>query len=596
MATVENKDKVLTTDHVSKIFGKGGTADWHAQIWKACQDKQITKVLRLAAFLAQVKVESGSLAFVVENLNYSASGLLNTFPKYFDQTSAAAYARQPEKIANRVYGSRMGNGNEASGDGWKYRGRGLIQLTGKDNYTKLTQLGVSCLGDNSSYLETKEGAARSAAAFWGMRGLNELADRGDFTEITRRVNGGMKAAAERQAAYELAIRVLTDLSDTTPLDTTPVDPSIPPDPAVKTVTVTPSKTEDPSECHTPQASQMKITEPIVSGQAVYPWNQPFESRSGHLIEIDDTPGVERLHWYHRTGTYTEMQPEGDHVTKSVRDSYHFVNQNYKIDVKGDAVKRVTGQDYRKVEGDSVVVVNGTISYECPNYVQFNTPTVNMQDTLNVPIINVQMIHARPGSRGLGTVMDLKSRDAVHADWADAADYAVVASMLGGGSINRNPSAIIGGTWAGSNYTPDPNGFIPYVSQYMFSRLAIDVEDGTHDMNEDVIGDKISGVSGDVKKKINGDFHTDVGQDIKTRSAGIHDIEAGETITIKSDDRIFLEAKNGVALASGLMFKPIESMNQLPVPNASNEGMCIVFFNGKRLTTAYSNGSSWEIGE
>ena len=120
----------------------------------------------VAMFIAQIGHESINLSAVVENLNYSASGLLKTFSKYFTPETAAKYANKPEMIANRVYANRMGNGDEASGDGWRYRGRGLIQLTGKNNYS-IMQLkdGIPCL-DAPSILETPEYAVRSACWYW----------------------------------------------------------------------------------------------------------------------------------------------------------------------------------------------------------------------------------------------------------------------------------------------------------------------------------------------------------------------------------------------------------------------------------------------
>ena len=148
--------------------------------------------LRIVHFLAQVFHESGNLKYMEENLNYSASGLLKTFPKYFTKATASAYARKPEKIANRVYADRMGNGNEASGDGWKFRGRGLIQLTGKDNY-KAYARSKHCVGDlmgHPEWLCKYPGALKSAMWYWQEHGLNELADRDNVEAVTRKVNGG----------------------------------------------------------------------------------------------------------------------------------------------------------------------------------------------------------------------------------------------------------------------------------------------------------------------------------------------------------------------------------------------------------------------
>ena len=150
-------------------------------------------------FLAQVGHESGGLRYKAENLNYSAEALTRVFGKYFDRNRAARYARNPRLIASRVYANRMGNGNELSQDGWKYRGRGLIQLTGHDNYAAFARAMGMTINEAVAYLETDAGAAMSAAWYWSERGLNELADAGEFTAITRKINGGLNGAADREA-------------------------------------------------------------------------------------------------------------------------------------------------------------------------------------------------------------------------------------------------------------------------------------------------------------------------------------------------------------------------------------------------------------
>lgn len=163
---------------------------------------------RNAAFFAQTAHESGEYTATTENLNYSASALLATFHTHFDATTAAQYARQPEKIANRVYGNRMGNGDEASGEGWKFRGRGFIQLTGKDNYTKCgSALGVDLL-TTPEYLSTLTGAMRSALWYWATNNLNHWADLGDMTTITKVINGGTIGLTDRQMLYKRALLIL----------------------------------------------------------------------------------------------------------------------------------------------------------------------------------------------------------------------------------------------------------------------------------------------------------------------------------------------------------------------------------------------------
>ena len=162
---------------------------------------QIDSPLRLAHFLAQCGHESGGFKIAAENLNYSAKGLNGIFKKYFPTLDAAlAYERKPEKIANKVYASRMGNGAEASGDGFKFRGRGFIQLTGRDNYTAFGKsIGVD-IANNPDLVGT-EYKLLSAAWFWSKNGLNKLADGGAsdsvVTSITKRVNGGTIGLADR---------------------------------------------------------------------------------------------------------------------------------------------------------------------------------------------------------------------------------------------------------------------------------------------------------------------------------------------------------------------------------------------------------------
>jgi len=147
----------------------------------------LSSPLRLAHFLAQTAHESGGFRLIEENLNYSADGLNKIFPKYFIKAGrdAQAYHRQPEKIANVVYASRMGNGDTASGEGYKFRGRGLIQLTGKSNYNGFaTDSGIT-IDEAVAYLSTPEGAVESAAWFWNKNGLNALADKDDVTAVDK---------------------------------------------------------------------------------------------------------------------------------------------------------------------------------------------------------------------------------------------------------------------------------------------------------------------------------------------------------------------------------------------------------------------------
>ena len=172
-----------------------------AQIPETAAKFNITNTLRLAHFLAQCGHESGGFKAVSENLNYSAKGLRGTFGKYFPTDAlAVAYERKPEKIANRVYSSRMGNGDEASGEGWKYRGRGYIQLTGKSNYSKFDGTVGDDITGNPDLVATKYPLA-SAAFFFNSNSLWTICDKGaddaTVTAVTKRVNGGTIGLADR---------------------------------------------------------------------------------------------------------------------------------------------------------------------------------------------------------------------------------------------------------------------------------------------------------------------------------------------------------------------------------------------------------------
>lgn len=175
----------------------------------AMEWQKITAGERAAMFLANVIHESGELTRIEENLHYSATRLQQVWPNRFPSAVfALEYANRPEAIASLVYANRMGNGNEASKDGWKYRGRGLIQLTGKTNYAAFS---ADCFGDNRAVddpdlLLEATWAASSAAWFWGSRQLNKTADNHDFNSVVKRINGGLIGMADRRAYYERACK------------------------------------------------------------------------------------------------------------------------------------------------------------------------------------------------------------------------------------------------------------------------------------------------------------------------------------------------------------------------------------------------------
>jgi putative chitinase len=181
---------------------------WCIPLRYTCSNFDINTPERVAGFLAQVGHESGGLRFTVENLNYRADALTRVWPSRFPPGVAESYAMQPERIANRAYADRMGNGDEASGEGWAYRGRGLIQLTGKDAYAAF-----SLAADNNALLEPDlvaevELAALSAGWFWSSNGLNALADAKDIVGMTKRINGGTNGLDDRQMRYSRLISCL----------------------------------------------------------------------------------------------------------------------------------------------------------------------------------------------------------------------------------------------------------------------------------------------------------------------------------------------------------------------------------------------------
>lgn len=177
------------------------------QIPQIMEKFSLNSPIRLAHFLSQCAHESGNFKAVTENLNYGAKGLRATFGKYFkDDVIAKTYERKPEKIANRVYGSRMGNGDEASGDGWKFRGRGYIQLTGKDNYSQFDKVVEDDILANPDLVATKY-PLMSAAFFFEKNNLWKICDGGadkeDVIALTKRINGGTHGLEDRLAKFNL---------------------------------------------------------------------------------------------------------------------------------------------------------------------------------------------------------------------------------------------------------------------------------------------------------------------------------------------------------------------------------------------------------
>jgi putative chitinase len=200
----------FTKEKLAQIIpGNPNLDHWYESLCEILPDYDINTVQRVSAFLAQCAHESGGFRAIKENLNYKAESLCKVWPRYFPSIDVARqYAQQPEKIANRAYANRMGNGTEESGDGWKFCGRGLIQLTGKDNYSRYAASTEQTLDEASEHLTTFEGCVQSAAWFWEANNLNQFADSGDILTMTKRINGGTLGLEDRQKHYAHAIQVL----------------------------------------------------------------------------------------------------------------------------------------------------------------------------------------------------------------------------------------------------------------------------------------------------------------------------------------------------------------------------------------------------
>ena len=203
----------LTLQQLKELLPRNPYVEhWHRALAQLLPDYDINTPQRIAAFVAQCAHESGGFTALKENLNYKAVTLRKIFPKYFpDDAIANHYASLPNKqeaIANKVYASRMGNGDEASGDGYRYCGRGLIQLTGKNNYQAFADSLEMNVEDVPEYLATFEGAAQSACWFWESNNLNQWADKGDILTLTKRINGGTIGLDDRIKHYQHALHVL----------------------------------------------------------------------------------------------------------------------------------------------------------------------------------------------------------------------------------------------------------------------------------------------------------------------------------------------------------------------------------------------------
>lgn len=203
---------MITREQLAACIPGHNIDAWYDMIVQYMEKFEINTPNRMAAFLAQCGHESGDLREIQENLFYSAKGLRGVFPHYFPTDEMALeYQKQPEKIANRVYGNRMGNGPEESGDGYRYHGRGLIQLTGKDNYRQCSQdvFGDDRLVENPDMLAEPEGAVASACWYWTKHHCNAAADAGDIVHLTKLINGGTIGLDDRTKRTHHCYAVIT---------------------------------------------------------------------------------------------------------------------------------------------------------------------------------------------------------------------------------------------------------------------------------------------------------------------------------------------------------------------------------------------------
>ena len=197
-------------DQLQQIIGNNRyIQQWFDSLTKLLPNYDITSNERIAAFLAECCEESINFTAVSENLNYRPETLMRIWPHHFPTIEIAnQYAHEQEKIANLVYANKIGNGNEASGDGWRFCGRGLIQLTGRENYQQFADSMGMDIEDVSEYLETFEGAIQGACFFWKRGNLNSLADQGEIDKITRVINPAGLGIDERRTIYENALKIL----------------------------------------------------------------------------------------------------------------------------------------------------------------------------------------------------------------------------------------------------------------------------------------------------------------------------------------------------------------------------------------------------
>ena len=203
---------ILTPEKLKRILiNNSNINEWYDSLIKILPDYEIDTEKRVSAFLAQTAHESANYTRLIENLNYSAKRLMEVWPKRFPTMSIAKqYERNPQKLGNFTYANRMGNGPVESGDGYEYRGRGLIQITGKSNYESFGEsIGISSK-DAAEYMETFDGAVHSACWFWEVNKLNSYSDKGDIRNQTIKINGGTNGLSDRVNRYLKYLKILQE--------------------------------------------------------------------------------------------------------------------------------------------------------------------------------------------------------------------------------------------------------------------------------------------------------------------------------------------------------------------------------------------------
>lgn len=200
----------LKEEHIEEILHTENSNEWYSAMKEMFSKYEINTPNRVAGFLAQTGHESAMYKTITENLNYSSKALDAIFGKYFKRAGVDAqkYHRQPEKIANRIYANRMDNGDTASGDGWTFRGGGILQLTGRYNYTEFGKTVGMSAEEATDYVRTKQGAIESACWFWKTNNINKYCDNDDIVGMTKRINGGTIGLKDRKLHYAHALEIL----------------------------------------------------------------------------------------------------------------------------------------------------------------------------------------------------------------------------------------------------------------------------------------------------------------------------------------------------------------------------------------------------